>query len=220
MKLEIQKGSAQFCYAVQNPQQLPAIFAQINPDSSPSGPFCGLGLVGRSNVGKSSLINALFGKCLAKTSKTPGRTRSINIFQLSTNCGRPLWLFDLPGYGFAKVSQNMRQDWDSLMATFFELAPSSLLLANIQDARHPKTSADDEFHRFLRPFAFPLFVIFNKMDKLKTQRQRALFKRQKLELSPHYPRALQIHFVSATEEGHLPQRQKLASALSAHFFGD
>ncbi len=214
MKPEIQRGSAQFCYAIHSPEQLQEIFLQINPIS---GPFCGLGLVGRSNVGKSSLINALFGKCLAKTSKTPGRTRSVNIFQLSTNWDRPLWLFDLPGYGFAKVSQKMHRDWNVLMATFFELAPSSLLLANIQDARHPKTSADDQFHRFLRPFAFPLFVIFNKMDKLKTQRQRALFERQRPDFLQHYPKALQIHFVSATGGGDLSQRQNLSLALATHF---
>ncbi len=217
-QMEIVKGSARFCYAVQESAQLEGIFTTL--EARP--PFLGLALVGRSNVGKSSLINALFGKCVARTSKTPGRTRCINIFELalchnSAPLSTPLWLFDLPGYGFARIGQSMRQNWDTLMGHFFELAPPTLLLINLQDARHPNAKADLEFHRFLRPLALPFFLVFNKADKLKTQRQRASLERQKPQLLRDYPNARQVHFVSATQAQNFPQRQQLADALAQYF---
>ena len=88
--------------------------------------------IGRSNVGKSSLINSFFGSKTAKTSKTPGRTRQINVFEISLagmEEGKPntFYLFDLPGYGHAAVSKAMSANWEKLMANFFAVEPARRL---------------------------------------------------------------------------------------------
>lgn len=85
----------------------------------------GVSFVGRSNVGKSSMINALFGSKTARVSKTPGRTREINIFEFELNLNgkkstlQPFYLIDLPGYGHAEVSKEMSKNWNELMGIFF-----------------------------------------------------------------------------------------------------
>ena len=111
MSYKIAKGSATFRYGFSKPEQLIS-WLQENPDA------IGLSFIGRSNVGKSSLINSLFGKSTARISKTPGRTREVNIFTFSlSNEGKtdenipPLFLFDLPGYGYAEVSKEVHKNW-------------------------------------------------------------------------------------------------------------
>ncbi len=212
-KLEILKSSTQFKYGISDPTQLQTLFQEHEP-------LVGLAFVGRSNVGKSSLINALFGKNVARTSKTPGRTREVNVFEFSLSReGKPVpilptfFLFDLPGYGFAEVSQQIRQKWNLLMGTFFQSAPPSMAMVNLQDARHPNTKADKELHQFLQPFNFPTFLAFNKMDKLKKQKERAALAKQQHLLFKEYQWVKQIHFVSAESKANLPQ---LESALVGH----
>ncbi len=202
MALEIHKGSAQFLFGFSEMAQLEK-WLNENPS------VIGLGFVGRSNVGKSSMINALFGKKTARVSNTPGRTREINIFsfQLVDESGLrsdlpPFYLFDLPGYGFAEVSKEMQQKWDQLMATFFSKVSARTLMINLQDARHPNQTNDREFHQFLKRYPFETHLIFNKIDKLKTQKERSVLNKLKPELFKEYKWVKQIYFASAeTKQG-------------------
>ncbi|MBL6988333.1 MAG: ribosome biogenesis GTP-binding protein YsxC [Bacteriovoracaceae bacterium] len=174
MQYEILKGSAKFCYGISDPAQLVEWFQNL------SDRLIGVCFVGRSNVGKSSLINSLFGKRVARTSKTPGRTRMVNIFTFDlVNDGEvdnslpTLYLFDLPGYGHANVSKEMSKNWDELMSILFESIGIHMTLVNIQDARHPGQKADLRFRSFINKYNFPTINVLNKIDKLKTQKERA-----------------------------------------------
>ncbi len=130
-------------------------------------------LCGRSNVGKSSFINSLFNKKnLAKTSSTPGKTRSINYYQIDTN----FYLVDLPGYGYAKASINERKKWSKLINDFFSLSKNIKLIIHIIDSRHEPTELDIQLNTMLKDLAIPYIVLLNKSDKLK---QSEFYKRVK-----------------------------------------
>lgn len=176
----------------------------------------GLSFVGRSNVGKSSLINTLFGKNTARTSKTPGRTREVNIFtfQLETegkvDISLPnFYLFDLPGYGHASISKEMAKNWDLLMTTFFELAPQSIGMVNLQDARHPHQTSDQKFHEFFERYPFETHLAFNKVDKLKKQKERAALEKIKPQILELYSWVKSIHFVSAEKKSGVSQLEQV-----------
>ncbi|EQC49549.1 ribosome biogenesis GTP-binding protein YsxC [Bacteriovorax sp. BSW11_IV] len=197
MALEVLKGNTQFRYGISNPEQLEQ-WLQENPNA------IGVSFVGRSNVGKSSTINSLFGKAAARVSKTPGRTREVNIFTFeigekgkSEDDLPPLFFYDLPGYGHAKVSKDMSDNWDQLMGHFFQLASRHTLMVNIQDARHPNQKSDQEFHDYLKGQKFETFVVFNKLDKLKKQSERAALNKLKPLLFKEFKWVRQIHFISA-----------------------
>ncbi len=173
MSLEIVKGSTKFEFAFNDPEQIKKWLTETKP-------IHGLCFTGRSNVGKSSLINSLFGKTTARTSKTPGRTRSIIIFSFNilqrTEDGNeihtPFFLFDLPGYGYAKVSDEMSKNWNEILGLFFRYCPSTVRILNIQDARHPFQKSDSTFLDFIKKYHhLNSILILNKMDKLKTQKQ-------------------------------------------------
>jgi len=129
-------------------------------------------IVGRSNVGKSSLINALFSKKIAFTSNTPGKTKQINIFKGLIGKENFI-LMDLPGYGHATVSKKEKNEWQALMDYFFENLPQNTLLLMIQDARHPLQKTDVEFISYVKSYSFVKAIVFNKYDKLKTQKERS-----------------------------------------------
>ncbi len=180
----------------------------------------GIAMVGRSNVGKSSLINALFGKSVARVSKTPGRTREVNIFTFALNFNGkpatelpPFFLIDLPGYGHAEVSKEMSRQWNELIGAFFELLAPGMMLINLQDARHPNQDADQQFYEFLKDFNNKTILIFNKLDKLKTQKERAALEKLKPVLSKAFKAIRQMYFVSAETKKGLPQVEE---AIVAH----
>jgi GTP-binding protein len=134
-------------------------------------------VAGRSNVGKSSFINQLLKDKLAKTSKTPGRTQEVNLFSFSyRNTDEKIYLFDLPGYGYAKISKELKRKWDSLLSSFFANLPESALVFQIQDAKVPGQSADIEFLNFAAKARPETYLIFNKIDKLKNQKEKAKMK--------------------------------------------
>lgn len=198
---KIKKGSPQFKMGISQPAQLEE-WLDSHKDA------IGLAFVGRSNVGKSSLINCLFGKKTARTSKTPGRTREVNIFEFSLEGQgedeKPFFLFDLPGYGHADVNRQMSERWEALMGLFFEKMPKSVLLLNLQDSRHPQQSADLEFQDFIINFDHDSFLVFNKIDKLKTQKDRSILEKQKPGIFKATPFFKQIHFVSAESSKGVP----------------
>ena len=128
-----------------------------------------LAFAGRSNVGKSSAINALSGRRrLAFSSKTPGRTQTINFYALG-DAGR---LADLPGYGYASVPQALRASWDELIGGYLQGRQTLAGVVVLMDARHPLTANDRHFLEWLRPVTAPRLVLLSKADKL-TRAERA-----------------------------------------------
>lgn len=119
---------------------------------------------GRSNAGKSSAINTLCdNRTLAKTSKTPGRTRLINFFELDNDRR----LTDLPGYGYARVPEAMKLEWQSLLEDYLQRQQSLCGMVIIMDIRHPLTDFDWRMLDWCRHFEIPAHVLLTKADKLK-----------------------------------------------------
>jgi len=135
------------------------------PDSSRAEvAFCG-----RSNVGKSSLLNALTGtKGLARTSKTPGRTREIHFYEEGTD----RFLVDLPGYGYAKVSRSEQAAWQGLVEGYFERADRITLAILLVDSRHPPFESDMGLGEALAARGIPYLVVLTKADR-STMSERA-----------------------------------------------
>ena len=130
----------------------------------PEGVFPEHAFIGRSNVGKSSLINALTNrKKLAKISGTPGKTKLINHFRINNNW----FLVDLPGYGWAKVSKKEKAEFDFLIRTYISQRENLLCVFVLIDIRHKAQKIDLEFMRWLGENAIPFSIIFTKADKLK-----------------------------------------------------
>ena len=120
---------------------------------------------GRSNVGKSSVINRLVGrKNLAYVGASPGKTTHINYFRIDQKA----YLIDLPGYGYAKVSQSEKERWARLMETYFQQESDSITIGVlIVDIRHKPTANDLTMHDWFRQSGCPEIVVANKLDKLK-----------------------------------------------------
>jgi GTP-binding protein len=119
--------------------------------------------VGRSNVGKSSLLNAILGrKKLAITSKTPGRTRQVNVYAWDQKVD----LIDLPGYGYAAVSQTQQKTWSPLMEAFFAMEPPFRHVYLLVDGRHGFKDSDLHMAGFLKDLGVPYEVVFTKTDKV------------------------------------------------------
>lgn len=125
--------------------------------------------VGRSNVGKSSLINMLTGvKGLAKTSGTPGKTRMVNYFDVNNQ----FRFVDLPGYGFAKVEKSHLDVWSSLMGQYLQLSPQLLTTFVLLDIRHEPTNQDKQMINFLVYYGLPFMIIATKADKIAKTKVR------------------------------------------------
>ena len=146
--------------------------AQLTPSTAPEVAFSG-----RSNVGKSSLLNKLFNrKGLAKVSQTPGKTATINFVD-----GDGVTFVDLPGYGYAKVSKSEKARWSELIEGYFNQDRSFALVVALVDIRHEASELDENMIRFLREADLPFVVALTKADKLSRQqqmKQKAALKRQ------------------------------------------
>lgn len=132
---------------------------------------------GRSNVGKSSLLNKLCDhKGLAKVSQKPGKTATINFFD-----AKDAYLVDLPGYGFARVSQSERDRWAELIEGYFNQDRRFALVCSLIDIRHPASELDENMVGFLQEAELPYLIALTKGDKLsksKCNQQRAAIRRQ------------------------------------------
>ena len=118
---------------------------------------------GRSNVGKSSLINKLCSrKSLARVSSTPGKTATINFYRVDG-----VYFVDLPGYGFARVSDAERARWDELINGYFEAGRPLALLVQLLDCRHDPSADDKQMLEYLRYHGIPFVAVLTKADKLK-----------------------------------------------------
>ena len=166
-----------------------AIFDCSAPDlhSCPDESLPEFAFIGRSNVGKSSLINLLTERnALAKASVTPGKTKLINFFRINTN-----WcLVDLPGYGYAKVAREERADFNEAVADFIEHRPVLVHLFVLIDSRLTPQKIDLEFLRWLGTVDVAFSLVFTKTDKVSTsvaQSNIALFKKAIAEFLPETP---------------------------------
>jgi len=137
-----------------------------------------IAFAGRSNVGKSSMINSLLGrKNLVRTSKTPGRTRKLNFFLINAR-----FIFvDLPGYGYAAVSQTERENWGSMVQTYFESRKELGGVVVILDARHAPMESDRNLIEYLSHRSIRFLVACTKVDKL-TKSKISLQKKMVLEI--------------------------------------
>jgi GTP-binding protein len=150
-------------------------------------------LCGRSNVGKSSFINSLFNrKDLAKTSSTPGKTRSINYYLIDDK----FYFVDLPGYGYAKASIKERKYWGKLIGNFISESGNIMLAFHIIDSRHKPTELDLQLNQILVYNEIPYIIIFTKSDKLKQSEYAQAQKRVK-ELFPEIVQGENFFFYSS-----------------------
>lgn len=143
------------------------VISAASPRQFPSPVLPEVAFAGKSNVGKSSLINSLLQrKDLVKTSGTPGKTRLINFFNIN---GRFL-LVDLPGYGFAKVPVAVKAQWEALVSAYLLNRAETLGVVMILDARHSPTDLDRVMKEMLDRAGLPCLMVANKVDKLKRSR--------------------------------------------------
>lgn len=160
--------NAQFEISVAKPSGLPPSVARE------------IAFAGRSNAGKSSAINTLAGHTrLAFVSKTPGRTQLINFFRL--NCGAAL--VDLPGYGYAKVPENVRREWVRLLEVYLTRRENLVGLVLIMDSRHPLKPLDVQMIDWFAPSGRPIHILLTKSDKLSRNQASAALALVRRELA-------------------------------------
>ncbi|HWF43645.1 MAG TPA: ribosome biogenesis GTP-binding protein YihA/YsxC [Candidatus Kapabacteria bacterium] len=161
--------------------------------SLPSDGSVEIALIGRSNVGKSSLINALVGqKQLAKTSSTPGKTQLLNYFRVDGE----FYLVDMPGYGYARTAIAKREQWAKLTERYFRERTELVAVGLLVDARHPELESDRLVAEWFEGNRIPFFIVITKADKAK---QQEIAKHKQL-LAAHFPASLGV-FVTSSSKG-------------------
>lgn len=155
-----------------------------------------IAFAGRSNVGKSSLINKVFGrKALARVSSMPGKTQTVNFYKLDD-----IFIVDLPGYGYAKVSKSEKKRWQELIGGYFAAGRDIGLVFSLVDMRHPPTADDITMINFLIDSETPFCVVLTKADKLNKSERTARLEALKDEL-PMYDELTILTFSAVTGEG-------------------
>jgi GTP-binding protein len=153
--------------------------------------------LGRSNVGKSSLINMICNKKeVAKVSSSPGKTQLINHFSITSSDKKEWYLVDLPGYGFAKRSQSQRKSWQKMIASYIKERPNLVNLFLLVDSRLEPQKIDLHFINDLGEWQVPFSLVFTKADKA-TQRETAAHVKAFLEAMRQSWEALPPHFVTS-----------------------
>ena len=156
--------------------------------------------VGRSNVGKSSLINMVLNKRgLAKTSGTPGKTRTINHYVINKE-KRPWFLVDLPGYGYAKVSKKERTNWEQFIGDYLRGRENVVCIFVLVDARHTPQQLDIDFVKKLGVWGLPFAIVFTKIDKVRPREFERILAQHHAELLKHYAELPNIFFTSAEKQ--------------------
>lgn len=145
------------------------VLSALDPAHYPRDRHPEFAFVGRSNVGKSSLLNTLLGrKGLAKTSGTPGKTQTLNFFSINEK----FYFVDLPGYGFAKVPKGMKDTWNRVMVDYLRDRENLRLVISLVDARHKPSPLDVEMLNILEEAEVPTLVVATKIDKIKRSQRR------------------------------------------------
>ena len=154
-----------------------------------------IAFLGRSNVGKSSLINSLLGvKGLARTSSTPGRTQSLNFFLINNR----FRFVDLPGYGYARVPKLIRATWGDMATNYLAKRRQLMLSIQIVDSRHEPTTLDLQLNEWLAAHAKPRIVVATKSDKLSNNELRINFEQVKRSLNAEQV----VAYSATTRRGH------------------
>jgi GTP-binding protein len=181
-----------------------------------------IAFLGRSNVGKSSVINSLVGKKLARTSSTPGRTRSINFFEVRwPGKPRPELIFaDLPGYGYAQVSREISADWPKFIEPYLNERPTLALCVALVDVNVPPQQSDRQLLNFLNASGRDFLVVATKSDRLSNNQLHSALR----TLAQEYPAAQLLPYSAKTGAGRdelwkqlrqAAQRVAMANAHSA-----
>lgn len=144
------------------------LVSAVSPAQYPRQPLPEVAFAGRSNVGKSSLINTLVHRRgLVKTSATPGKTRAINFFLINAR----FLLVDLPGYGYARVPREIRASWQPMVETYLQQRDTLRAVVHIVDLRHPPTEQDRQLRDWLRQQGVVVVMVATKADKIKPGRR-------------------------------------------------
>ena len=150
----------------------------------PSPDAVEVAFAGRSNVGKSSLLNALTGRNgLARTSNTPGRTQQLNFFFLGEHRDKGLYVVDLPGYGYAKVSKKLVKEWVKLMRDYLRGRPNLRRVFVLVDGRHGLKDSDRELMTMLDETAVSYQIVLTKSDKVKLGEQEKLIRKTEKDIA-------------------------------------
>jgi GTP-binding protein len=194
-------GETRFVFAAQRLEQLPP----------PAGPE--VALAGRSNVGKSSLLNALTGRrALARISGSPGRTRQLNFFAVGD--GR-LTLVDMPGYGYARAGRSIKQDWQGLMFDYLRGRPTLRRVLLLLDARIETKAVDHAVMELLDQAAVPYQLVLTKLDGVAAA-PRAAKLDEAMALARAHPAALPAALATSSETGEgIPPLRAALAALTA-----
>lgn len=167
-----------------------------------------IAFLGRSNVGKSSLMNSLLQVTgLARTSSTPGRTQSLNFFLIN----EAFYFVDLPGYGYAKVSRDKRQEWGRLIEKYLAERQQLVLSILIVDARHEPSPLDIQMKTWLQHFELPYLVVSTKADKLSLNERRKSWQLAKKVLDTENI----VQYSSVTREGAKEIWNVIGSSITA-----
>lgn len=172
------------------------IAGAADPSALPPEGLPEIAFVGRSNVGKSSLVNALTGRrMLARISNTPGRTRQINFFDL----GGRLMLVDLPGYGYAEAPKSAVKSWTSLVRYYFRTRAALRRVCLLIDSRHGVKEVDRPLMRMLDDVGMSYQIVLTKADKAGNRELASVPEQILAELAPHVAAHPEIHLTSALD---------------------
>jgi len=190
-----------------------ARFLTSAPKASLAPPDAGaeVAFAGRSNAGKSSALNVITQqRALARTSKTPGRTQQINFFALDDS----VRLVDLPGYGYAKVPQALKGQWQHQLTEYLETRGSLRGLVLLMDCRHPLTGFDQQMLCWCAAASLPVHVLLTKADKLKRGPASASLLAVRRQLAEFHPQATVQLFSALKKTGVGQAREVIAGWLS------
>ncbi len=181
------------------------VLSVVNLNQLPDGDRVEIAFAGRSNVGKSSLLNALFGqKKLAKTSSTPGRTQQLNYFNLDNR----LYLVDLPGYGFARAPKDIVKNWQQLINAYLVGRATLRRVFLLIDARHGIKKIDEEIMDMLDKAAVTYQIVLTKVDKISTKMLELIMEETCKKIKLHTAAHITVLKTSAEKNMYIDELKK------------